>query len=70
MSTAPPESGPSGYTDEYPEYPLNYEMPTVKPVEFTKRPRRKFNSVEIGVIATAIAIAIVTLGLLISIAKR
>lgn len=62
---------PGGYVDEYPEFPLNYTVPTTVPVSVkSSSSKRTFNSVEIGVIATAIAITVITMCLLVSIARR
>lgn len=62
---------PGGYVDEYPEFPLNYTVPTTVPVSVKpSSSKRTFNSVEIGVIATAIAITVITMSLLVSIARR
>jgi hypothetical protein len=68
MATIP--SGAPGYGDAYPEFPLNYIVPTTIPVAVASTKERTFNSVEIGVISTAIAITVITIGLLISIARR
>ena len=70
MATMMPQPTPGGYVDEYPEFPLNYTVPTTVPVSAAPSTKRTFNSVEIGVIATAIAITVITMSLLISIARR
>jgi len=69
-TTTMPQSTPGAYVDEYPEMPLNYAVPTTVPVSVASSTKRTFNSVEIGVIATAIAITIITMSLLVSIARR